>query len=177
MRYRLLLIAALAVGAGWATLPVPASAQSAAAGAAAATDSSLPGPGGWTLYVNSRFGTRVTIPTEVFAPQAASADGDGRRFLASDAELEVFGWQREGNETPVTLQKRLLGMKGYDRVTYTRTGGRWLVLSGFREGKIFYEKYFLRPTTIQAFGVEFPPARKPVYAPLIERMENSFRAG
>jgi hypothetical protein len=51
------------------------------------------------------------------------------------------------------------------------------VLSGFRGDRIFYEKYFFRGENVHAFGIEFPAERKPFYAPIIERMENSFRAG
>jgi len=51
------------------------------------------------------------------------------------------------------------------------------VLSGFRGDMIFYEKYLFRGGIVVAFGMEFPGARKPFYAPIVERIEDSFRAG
>lgn len=133
--------------------------------------------GSWQTYVNDRFGTKFTYPADVFGSGEPSANGDGRRFVADDAQLEMFGWENSGGETASSLRKRLTGSQGYDNVTYSRAGENWLVLSGFRGDKIFYEKYFFRPGTIEAFGIEFPKAEKPFYAPIVERIEDSFRAG
>lgn len=66
--------------------------------------------------------------------------------------------------------------EGYDDVTYAPSGEKWLVLSGFRGEKVFYEKYLLRDGLIHAFGIEFPASAKPFYAPIVERIEDTFRA-
>ncbi len=51
------------------------------------------------------------------------------------------------------------------------------LLSGYRGSRIFYEKYLFGDGVISAFAMEFPAAEKPVYSPIVERIENSFRAG
>ena len=76
-----------------------------------------------------------------------------------------------------SLKRRLVGADGYTDVTYSPSGSNWLVLSGYRGNNIFYEKYVFRDDTVHGFGVEFPAAEKPRYSPIIERMEDSFRAG
>ena len=62
-------------------------------------------------------------------------------------------------------------------MTYSPSGDSWLVISGFRGERIFYEKYFFHDGVISAFGMDFPKEDKPLYAPIIERIEDSFKAG
>ena len=62
-------------------------------------------------------------------------------------------------------------------MTYSPAGRDWLVLSGYRGNNIFYEKYFFRNGVVSGFGMEFPRGAKPRYAPIVERIEDSFRAG
>ena len=156
---------------------LPSAAVAQSSGPATAPDVVIPGRGGWETYVNRRFGTRLSYPADVFGEGEPSQDGDGRRFSSGDAQLEVFGWENSDGETARSLQNRLVGTEGYEDVTYARSGSGWLVLSGFRGDNIFYEKYFFSGDTIQAFGIEFPTDRKPFYAPIVERIEDSFRAG
>ena len=147
-----------------------------AAGAASA-DQLLPRGDGWETYVNSRFGVRVDFPAEIFTPAAPPDNGDGRTFNAPDAMLQVFAFQNVESDDPAALKRELLGAEGYRNVTYSPSGESWLVISGLRGDTIFYEKYFFRGDVISAFGMEFPKDRKPFYAPIVERIEDSFRAG
>jgi hypothetical protein len=143
----------------------------------AAADQFLPARGGWQTYVNDRFGMRLDYPADIFSPEAAPDNGDGRTFKAGDATLQTFAFHNIDNETPASLKRRLLGAEGYDDVTYSPRGRTWLVLSGFRGSRIFYEKYFFSGDVISAFGMEFPADEKPYYSPIIERIEDSFKAG
>ncbi|MGQ7792870.1 hypothetical protein ACUN0C_10715 [Faunimonas sp. B44] len=177
-RCRRLLAAALAL----ATLPAiaipPAAAQAVAPGAPAVLDRDLflPADQGWQVYVNARYGTSFAFPADVFTPSPPPENGDGRRFLAQDATLEIYAWTNAEREDASSLKTRLIGSEGYQDVTYSPSGESWLVLSGHRGDHIFYEKYFFRGETIHGFGMEFPAASKPRYAPIIERIEDSFRA-
>ena len=143
----------------------------------AKADQFLPARDGWQTYVNERFGTRLDFPTEVFVPGETAENGAGRRFAAADAALEIYSFENVERETPASLKRRLVGSDGYTDVTYSPAGDSWLVLSGFRGPIIFYEKYFFVGGVISGFGMEFPADKKPRYAPIIERMEDSFRAG
>ncbi|HEX2257314.1 MAG TPA: hypothetical protein VHG92_11555 [Afifellaceae bacterium] len=142
----------------------------------AAADQFIPSGGGWQVYVNDRFGTSFSFPADIFTPSPPPENGDGRRFVAPDATLEVYAWHNAENETAASLKRRLVGSDGYTDVTYSPTGRSWLVLSGYRGDNIFYEKYFFRSGTVHGFGIEFPAQEKPFYAPIIERIEDSFQA-
>jgi hypothetical protein len=148
-----------------------------AAAETAQADQFKPAGGGWQTYLNERFGTRLDFPPDVFVPGEAAENGAGRRFAAADATLEVYSFENIERETPASLKRRLVGSEGYTDVTYSPASDSWLVLSGFRGPIIFYEKYFFRGGVVSGFGMEFPADEKPRYAPIIERMEDSFRAG
>jgi hypothetical protein len=143
----------------------------------AAADQFLPADGGWQTYINDRFGARFDYPADVFSPEAPPENGDGRTFKAGDATLQIFAFHNIEDESPASLKRRLVGTEGYDDVTYSPSGQSWLVLSGFRGNRIFYEKYAFGDGVISAFGIEFAAEEKPYFAPIIERIEDSFEAG
>ena len=149
----------------------------ATSGFAQDTDAFIQRADSWETYANGRFGLRLDFPAEVFAAEAAPENGDGRTFKSTDATLQAFAFENVDGDDPASLKRELVGGEGYENVTYSPTGQGWLVLSGFRENTIFYEKYFFRDGVISAFGMEFPADRKPFYAPIVERIEDSFRAG
>ncbi len=144
---------------------------------AAHADQFIPLAGGWQTYLNDRFGVRFDYPADVFKPEQPPMNGDGQTFTGRDATLEIYAFHNTDAETPVSLKKRMNGTEGYENVTYSPSGKTWLVLSGFRGDHIFYEKYMFKDGVISAFGVDFPKEQKPFYSPIVERIENSFRAG
>lgn len=145
--------------------------------ATAEADQFIPSAGGWQTYVNDRFGMRFDYPAYLFEPEPAPDNGDGRTFGSESARLQIHAFHNIEDETPASLRRRTIGSDGYDDVTYSPTGRTWLVLSGYRGERIFYEKFFFRDDVISAFGIEFPADEKPFYSPIVERIEDSFRAG
>src|SRR5688572_19723218 len=51
----------------------------------AAADSLTPIGDGWQRYVNSRYGTRLDFPAELFTPGEPQENGDGLRFTSGEA--------------------------------------------------------------------------------------------
>ena len=144
---------------------------------AAVADQFLPLGGGWQTYINDRFGMRFDYPADLFTPAAPPENGDGRSFEAPEAALYMFASHNTAGDTPASFKRQLIGSENYEHVTYSPSGESWLVISGFRGRQIFYEKYFFNDGVISAFGMEFPADKKPHYAPMVERIEDSFRAG
>jgi hypothetical protein len=143
---------------------------------AAFADQLVPLGNGWETYINDRFGMRFDIPAD-FKPAPSPENGDGRSFEKGEASIYIFASHNTQGDTPKSFKKQLIGSKGYEEVTYSPSGDTWLVVSGFRGVRIFYEKYFFHDGVISAFGMDFPKDAKPLYAPVIERIENSFKAG
>jgi hypothetical protein len=145
--------------------------------AVSAADEFFDAPGGWTTYVNDRFGIRLDFPPDVFEPEPPPENGDGRGFRGENAALQVLGFHNVDGDTPQSIKSRLADAEGYEDVTYSPSGDSWLVISGFRGDRIFYEKYFFSGGIVSVLGLEFPAEEKPFFAPLIERMEDSFEPG
>ena len=164
------------IGAGAALRATPLVAFWLVGGAALA-DQFLPTSGGWQTYINDRFGMSFDFPADVFAPQPPPENGDGRAFRSESATLQIVAFHNIDDQTPGSLKRELLGGDGYEDVTYSPVGQTWFVLSGFRGDRIFYEKYLFNDDVVSVFGIEFPTAEKPYYAPIIERIEDSFEAG
>ncbi|MEZ5826911.1 MAG: hypothetical protein R3D30_07315 [Hyphomicrobiales bacterium] len=122
----------------------------------------------------------MDVPVDCFQPKSEIQDGWLFETADGRAKLSIYGSQNFDARDPRSLKKWLVEeVGGYDRVTYAPMGKTWLVLSGYREDDIFYEKYILsgNGAVLNSFWITFPRSAKPVFAPLIERMEDSFRSG
>ena len=136
----------------------------------------------WEDYTNPRFGVRIDIPVDCFSPLPPPVNQDGREFVSVDglANFGIYGAHNVEGYTPHSLKRWLIDTLGdYDQITYEPMGKSWFVLSGYRGDDIFYEKYLFSHDVkiLNAFWITFPRKHKPIFAPIIERMENSFRSG
>jgi hypothetical protein len=129
---------------------------------------------GWVAYIGDD-GTRLAFPGDVFSPGVSEKTASGRTFVAEDAKLEVLAWPNINGWSAKALEHDLLRKPEYSDVTYSPSGSSWLVMSGYRGDRIFYEKYLFRKGMLHAFSIEFPIAAKPFYAPIVEHMEDTFR--
>ena len=117
-------------------------------------------------YRNARFGTTATFPKEAFSEvQPAPTNGDGLAWRSgSGAELYIYARNNLGAESPSSI---LSDRKSADRVTYSRQGSRWLVVSGYRDGKIFYERYIFRGDVIHSVAIFYPEDDRATYDRLV----------
>lgn len=131
----------------------------------------------WTRLVDDKHGTTIAYPANIFEP-VADEGVEGYEFAARDGGARFGIYSGPQSETLKEMRKRFLSDPSYGRVTYKPKGKTWFVLSGFRDGNVFYEKYIMRPDgVLHAFALEFPNAQRALYAPIVEQMEDSFRAG
>ncbi|RAZ88618.1 hypothetical protein DPM33_21735 [Mesorhizobium hawassense] len=130
-------------------------------------------------YVNARFGQSCTFPDEIFSdPLPEPENGDGQQWLSADgAELTCSGINNVDDETPRSFvdEEKTSTEAGY-KVTYSKTGKNWAVLSGTRDGKIFYERrLFGKDGVIRTVFIEYPPSLKTKYDPLVGAIAKSLR--
>ena len=130
---------------------------------------------GWMAYVNPQFGTSIAYPSALFADPVPVADG--AFFNGAGAVLQVSAIYRPDLATPGDLRAFMQSSSDYQNVTYSPQGRSWLVVSGYRGTDIFYEKYFLVGGTVQGFSVQYPADQRAIYDPVVEALEDSFRAG
>ncbi len=130
-------------------------------------------------YVNARFGQSCTFPDEIFNnPMPEPENGDGQQWLSADgASLTCSGIYNVDNDTPqgFVAAEKASTEPGY-KVTYGMTGKNWAVLSGTRDGKIFYERrLFGKDDVIRTIWIEYPAALKTKYDPLAGAIAKSLR--
>ena len=132
----------------------------------------------WQHYLNARFGTRADYPADIFARSSTSDNGDGVRLTSQDgAVLTIFGSWNALEQTPETLAASLQenDPQRYGAVTYREVKPKLLVLSGIRQGRVFYERRaFGDPSgAVHAMIIEYPLARRRSYDPLVVRLSRS----
>ena len=139
-------------------------------------------PGGWQSYRNERFGLSLSYPGEVFQIERTSEAGDGVVFRArgTDARMLVGALPNRDRHTVATYQN-LVARKSYAayQIHYRPRGNTWFVLSGEGDGKIFYEKvvFSCGGRLINSFALIYPAADRQTFDPIVERVEDTFRAG
>lgn len=120
-------------------------------------------------YVNARFGQSCTFPDDIFDNAMPEPEnGDGQQWLSADgASLTCSGIYNVDNDTPKGFVPQASTEPG-SKVTYSKTGKNWAVISGTRDGKIFYERrLFGKDDVIRTVWIEYPATLKAKYDPLI----------
>ena len=139
-------------------------------------------PGGWQSYRNERFGLSLNYPGDVFQIERTSEAGDGVVFAArgADARMLVGALPNRDHQTIASYQN-LVARKSYAgyQIHYRPRGNTWFVLSGEGDGKIFYEKVMFScgGRLINSFALIYPAAERHIFDPIVERVEDTFRAG
>src|SRR5262245_26998849 len=134
----------------------------------------------WAIYRNDRFGTTIDYPTR-FRPGRPPENNDGLSFTAADgATLSVWGSLN-------ALEHDVAGLEAFARenpkdgeqVTYRATGKNWLVLSGTRGDRVFYQRHLFshRNEIINAFEISYPAALRASYDPVVARLSRTLRPG
>ena len=122
-------------------------------------------------YVNDRFGTSVRFPADVFSDeQPPPENGDGRTWLSTDgASLAVYGSNNALEQTPESLEADAKARTEPDyKLTYSRAGDDWVVLSGTEGGLVFYERLeFGADDVIHGLLIKYRPESKAKYDPLV----------
>jgi hypothetical protein len=138
---------------------------------------------GWSAYRNERFGFSFRYPADIFAPERASAAGDGQIFsgVSGHGRLLVGAFLNSDRHTPKAYQQ-FVAKQSWSKyqVTYSPRGENWFVLSGEgNDGETFYEKVMFScgGSVINSFALIYPTARRATFDPIVEGIENSFRPG
>lgn len=128
-------------------------------------------------YVNARFSTVCSFPAQIFSKRMPEpANGDGQQWLSADgASLACYGSYNAGDDTPDSLveQEKTSSEPGY-KLTYSKTGKNWAVMSGTKGDNIFYERsVFGKEDVIHTVRIEYPASLKAKYDPLIGAIAGS----
>lgn len=130
-------------------------------------------------YTNERFGTVCTFPDDIFNDRQPEPDnGDGQIWLSADgASLTCSGILNIDDDTPkgFVAGEKASKEPGY-KITYSKAGKDWAVLSGLKDGKIFYERrLFGKDGVIRTVWIDYPSALKSKYDPFVGLIAGSLK--
>jgi len=132
------------------------------------------GDEGYERYLNIGYGYTVKYPKNVFRIDKQLDDQSGITLLSrsSDADMSV---RAENNTDNTTLKYEYENLQSPDdkfKVIYE--GEQWFEISGVRNGEVYYIKKMLKNNVYYTLEIEYPEAKKEVYAPVVNTIAQSF---
>ena len=127
-------------------------------------------------YTNDRYGYTVMYPADI-TPMAEAPNGDGREFKSDDGNfrLTVYGSNLIDNNSIDYEYK--LSIDELDRVTYNKKGKGWFAVSGYKNGKIVYQKTLYGSGSLNTVLMEYSKSEKEKYDKVVETIVGTFKAG
>ncbi len=129
----------------------------------------------YETYANARFGYLISYPANLI-PQGEATNGDGQIFSSDDGtEMRVYGSNLLLNETLKKEYAALLKDYGAS-ATYKTIGKNFFVISGKKDGKIFYRKTIENADgTFITFTIEYDEAKRTTYDKIVTAIVKSLK--
>jgi hypothetical protein len=140
----------------------------------------LRGPLGsqYTQYTSQAQGLSFVYPEDVLTPLGNAADGGSQTFASADGRT-VVAVAAQPNTAGTSLAEAFAQAARKDvgrEVTYTASGSRWYVVSGYEGDTLFYEKVVLGGGAFKALRITFPRQQRAANYAMVEAMSNSFKS-
>jgi hypothetical protein len=135
-------------------------------------------------YRNERHGFSLSYPPGTFAPQPqpAPAGDDGRVFLSRDGNARLLaGAPANADGMNLRDYRALVLQQSYPgaAIDYAPMRDNWFVLSGIRDGVMFYERvtFTCGGRRINSWAMLYPAAERRLYDRIVEQVARSYRPG
>jgi len=161
--------------------PLLTAALLAAIAGVAAVQPAAQGPEEIATYFNPRYGFTLSDPTAQFKPQEPLSD-DGRVWVSHDGNAKLLaGALPNADGMNLREYREFLLKQSYPgaAIDYAPVRDTWFVLSGTREGTMFYERvtFTCGGRVINSWAILYPAGERQVYDRIVERVARSYRAG
>lgn len=132
-------------------------------------------------YHNKRFGFTLSYPTARFRPKEPLSE-DGRVWMSHDGNARLLaGALPNADGMNVRDYREFLLKESYSgaEIGYAPVSDTWFVLSGTRDGMMFYERvtFTCRGRLINSWAILYPAGERQVYNRIVEQVARSYRAG
>lgn len=129
----------------------------------------------YTRYINTRYGFSIPYPSELLVPQPPPGNNDGREFLSHDKRAQMSAWGTF-NIMEETLAGRMASEKGDPdhTVTYEAIEDDWFVISGYVDGRIFYQRTYLVDDIFYTFLIVYDEALSDIFNPITAHISGEF---
>jgi hypothetical protein len=147
---------------------------------AAVPQAGLPHDAKWAVFVETKYGTRLDIPSAVFTtPDGPTNRGVGRQFKTPDgrAALAVYSQSNDARDTPASyLRKNLQSARaGLD---YERLTPEFFAIAAVMRGSIYYSRCNFSHDAgraIHCFDLKYPVQERQSWDGIVTRMSRSLR--
>jgi len=147
---------------------------------AAVPQTGLPRDAKWAVFVETKYGTRLDVPSAVFAtPDGPANRGVGRQFKTPDdrASLAVYSQRNDARDTPASyLRKNLQSARaGLD---YERLTPEFFAIAAVMRGSIYYSRCNFSHDAgraIHCFDLKYPVQERQSWDGIVTRMSRSLR--
>lgn len=137
------------------------------------------GQSAYKTYSNDRFYFSIEYPSALLLVQPPPANEDGRTFRSKDGKAVARVWG-EFNVLDRTLEdeydEAVADLEG--GVTYKSLSENGFVVSGIRNGTIYYRRTLIRRSDTEvfySFTIEYPKSQKSRFDSIVTRMSRSFK--
>lgn len=140
----------------------------------------------YETYCNQRFGFCIDYPTDMLFPQGESGNGDGQIFKSKDAENTLRAYRDYRDNIDPETQYTIESAYNEDSwgnnpdepkrvITYKKLGKAFFVVSGYNDGKIFYQKSIIKDGQLFTCLIEYNESDKEIYNNISDRISKSFK--
>ncbi|MFN8291872.1 MAG: hypothetical protein U0U70_16560 [Chitinophagaceae bacterium] len=140
----------------------------------------------YETYCNSRYGYCIDYPATLLYPQGEAPSGDGQEFKSKNADVQLLVYRDLRDnftmDEPYTIQTAYEeDARGSDPehpkkvIVYKKLGKDFFAVSGYNNGRIFYQRTILREEGLVTSYIEYPEADSAVYNKVSERIFSSLK--
>jgi hypothetical protein len=147
---------------------------------AAVPPAALPRDVKWTVFVELKYGTRLDVPSAVFAtPDGPTNRGLGRQFKSPDgrASLAVYSQRNDARDTPASYLRKNLQSRRSD-LDYDRVTPEFFAIAAVMGDSIYYSRCNFSNNAgraIHCFDLKYPAQEKQSWDAIVTRMSRSLR--
>ncbi|WP_043645559.1 hypothetical protein [Fundidesulfovibrio putealis] len=132
--------------------------------------------GVYGCYTNHRYGYVVAWPKKYLTGQGESDSGDGQVFSSPDGQARLACWASFNDvlgESIGQAYAQALQEAGA-QVSYKHLGKDFFVISGVKDGMIFYRKTLLAHGVQASFELSYAEQLKAAFDPIVKDVARSF---
>lgn len=136
----------------------------------------------WTSYRNARYGFMIAYPNALFAADPEKESPQGRALVSIDGRARLLvGAFENPDQTSLLDYRAFLLKESYAEAVldYAPVRHKWFVLSGTRDGQMFYERvsFTCGGRLINSWAMVYPAVERRIYDRVVERVARSYVAG
>ena len=136
---------------------------------------------GLAVYRSARHGFSISYPAAQFIVLPAASE-DGRQFVSKDGNARLLVGNVANYDGKTLAQYRaFLLRESYAgaEVSYAPIRDTWFVLSGTRNGMLFYQRvnFVCGGRSINSWALLFPATERTTYQRIIDQVHRTYRAG